>query len=393
MMVIIVLLLLLLAVPVIVFAAEVFAAAVAGSRVRDFSDVPPSIAVIVPAHNESQMLKETIPALLAELGKANRLIVVADNCTDHTADVARALGAEVIERHDPERRGKGFALQYGLDHLMSTAVASVVIFVDADCTSEPGALARLAAAAWATKQPVQAQYLLEMNPDASRMQRLSAFALRLKNDLRLSGDAALGIPSIITGSGIALPWEIVGKVKLGTGNIVEDMALGIDLVCHGSRPHYLREAAVRSLLPGDTSSHNTQRTRWEHGHLMTIPYALSRLLPAAWRQRAWAPLGYALVVAVPPLSLLVLLAIMVLAIAAVVELVTGQGQLLVVAALALVALMGFSVLTAWWKVGRDLISAVDLLKTPVYAILKIPVYVALACGRPIGWVRTRRAGD
>src|SRR6185436_16232635 len=68
------------------------------------------LAVLVPAHNEGSGLLPTIANIQSQLGPGDRLLVVADNCSDDTAAVARQNGAEVVERTDPTRLGKGFAL-------------------------------------------------------------------------------------------------------------------------------------------------------------------------------------------------------------------------------------------------------------------------------------------
>ena len=101
----------------------------------------PPLAVLVPAHNESAHLAPTLANLQAQLAPGDRLLVVADNCDDDTAECARRAGAEVVERHDRSRRGKGYALAHGVAHL-SRCPPGMVLVVDADCQLSPGALER-----------------------------------------------------------------------------------------------------------------------------------------------------------------------------------------------------------------------------------------------------------
>jgi glycosyltransferase involved in cell wall biosynthesis len=84
-----------------------------------------------------------IAAVKARLMAQDRLLVVADNCSDDTAGIAARAGAEVIERFDPDRRGKGYALDFGVRHL-STRRTEIVVIVDADCIVEGDAIDRLA---------------------------------------------------------------------------------------------------------------------------------------------------------------------------------------------------------------------------------------------------------
>jgi glycosyltransferase involved in cell wall biosynthesis len=117
----------------------------------------PRIDVLVPAHNEAAGIGATLKTLLPQLTAQNRLVVIADNCDDETA-VARAIGATVIERHEPDRRGKGYALDYGLQFIAAEP-PEVVVVVDADCIVHPSTIDRLACLAVAQKRPVQATYL------------------------------------------------------------------------------------------------------------------------------------------------------------------------------------------------------------------------------------------
>src|ERR1700730_7389902 len=90
----------LVAIPVIVLLLEITAATILSRRE---CSVGPSggncarIAVIVPAHNESVGILPTLADIKAQLRASDRLLVVADNCTDDTASVAALVGAEVLE--------------------------------------------------------------------------------------------------------------------------------------------------------------------------------------------------------------------------------------------------------------------------------------------------------
>src|SRR4051812_9727823 len=97
----------------------------------------PSVAVIIPAHDEALGIAATLRAIVPQLAAGDRVIVVADNCTDDTATVAAAAGAEVLERNDREHRGKGYALDFGVRHL-AVNPPEVVIIIDADCDTASG---------------------------------------------------------------------------------------------------------------------------------------------------------------------------------------------------------------------------------------------------------------
>src|SRR5258706_13105409 len=125
----------LLATSVMVFFLEIVAAIALPRWQRPVSpnhSVRPPVAVLVPAHNESSGLLPTLADIQSQSLPGDRLLVVADNCLDDTAAVARAGGAEVVERNDPTKWGKGYALDWGVRHLSSNP-PEIIMIVDADC--------------------------------------------------------------------------------------------------------------------------------------------------------------------------------------------------------------------------------------------------------------------
>ena len=120
------------------------------------------LAVLVPAHDEARLVARCVRSLLDQAypPELRRLLVVADNCTDATAEVAARAGAEVWSRTDAAR-GKGQALRWAIDRLLAEPEPpEAVVIVDADSVAEPGLLAGLARAAEAGHDAVQAEYLV-----------------------------------------------------------------------------------------------------------------------------------------------------------------------------------------------------------------------------------------
>src|SRR5690554_2321936 len=84
------------------------------------------VAILMPAHNEEASIERTLTELMAALDEGMTIWVVADNCSDETARLAAELGARVVVRDEPERHGKGYAIERGLrpcraTHLMSSS--------------------------------------------------------------------------------------------------------------------------------------------------------------------------------------------------------------------------------------------------------------------------------
>lgn len=379
------------AVPACVLFAELVAAATRRTLPEDSSASAvrtQRLAVLMPAHNEATGISAAIRAVRAQLGPRDRLLVVADNCSDDTAEVARAEGAEVTERTDPVRRGKGYALDHGVRWLEHEP-PEVVVIVDADCIVAPLALERLAQRCVASERPVQALYLMHAPPGAGLGLRIAEFAWLVKNKLRPLGSAAFGWPCQLMGTGMAFPWELLRAAPLATGHLVEDMQLGLDLAGAGRAPLFCPQALVGSAFPSDADGARAQRTRWEHGHLSVIASAGPRLLRRAFAARDLALIGMALDLMVPPLAALVLTLAALWVVAAAWWLGAADARAFAVASAALV-LLGVGVMLAWWQGGRQIVTLKELLGLPLYVAAKIPVYVQLFTKRQVEWVRTKR---
>jgi cellulose synthase/poly-beta-1,6-N-acetylglucosamine synthase-like glycosyltransferase len=349
----------------------------------------PRVAILMPAHNEAMGIATGVKAALAELGADDRLIVIADNCTDETATIARELGAEVIERCDTSRRGKGFALDFGLRQL-ATDPPDVLLVVDADCVLSPGSLAELAQRCSDSGKPQQALDLMEQPEEVTDLKaRVSEFAWRVKNQVRPLGSRRLGLPCQLMGTGMAFPWTCLERVSLATSSIVEDMKLGVELALQGNPVQFCPEARVTSKFPLAGEDASAQRRRWEHGHLGIIIEAVPSMLREALRRRDLTILGLSIDLAIPPLALFVLSQGLWFLIMALYAALADAWAPLAVSALSL-SCFGLALIGAWHRWARDLVSPGELLRLPLYALVKIPMYIAFWTRRQKAWVRARR---
>jgi cellulose synthase/poly-beta-1,6-N-acetylglucosamine synthase-like glycosyltransferase len=381
-----------LGIPAGVFCAQVLAALLPRKRPTSNS-ARPRVAVLTPAHDEEQEIAATLHALRSQLREGDAMLVVADNCTDATADTARAVGAEVLERQDDLHRGKGYALAAGIGALAGRAY-DVLIVLDADCRVEPGAIDMLASQVQATSRPAQAIYLMDTCGNPTPRDRVSTWAFMVKNLVRPLGLSQLGLPCPLTGTGMAFPRHQIEKANLATGNIVEDMQLGLDLALAGHAPRLCPGARVTGRLPPDGKTALRQRRRWEHGHLHTLLRQVPRLLClglARWKPGA---LSMALDLMIPPLSLFAILLIGATILTGSIALLTGNSlQWLATAVLAAsLAAVVISVLLAWMKYGRQVLGIGGLLAAIAYVLWKIPMYVMFLFRPEKKWVRTPR-GD
>ncbi|MEY2654827.1 MAG: hypothetical protein RLZZ524_1855, partial [Pseudomonadota bacterium] len=158
--------------------------------------------IIVPAHDEAALIGRTVASLLAVDWPADlrRVCVVADNCTDDTAERARAAGAVVWARDDPSLRGKGHALAHGFEASRREAWADAVLVVDADSTVSANLLRACADRLERGAQVVQVHHGV-LNAQDSWRTRLMAIALEAFHRVRSRGRERLGLSCGLRGNG------------------------------------------------------------------------------------------------------------------------------------------------------------------------------------------------
>lgn len=376
--------------PVSVFLLQVLAAIFSRQSSATLTDFKhrPTVAVLMPAHNESLVIAQTIQAILPQLMAHDQLLIVADNCMDDTANIAKSLGASVIERTNQQQRGKGYALDFGLQQLKHHP-PKVVLIIDADCLIGANAINALAQACVQYQRPLQALYLMQSQPNPNLKARMASFAWLVKNKVRPLGFKALGLPCQLMGTGMAFLWQDMMLVNLASGHIVEDMKLGIDLCRLNKPPLFLPSTLVTSIFPPTDSATKTQRARWEHGHLSVIFSEAPSLIVDAIKQKNLHMFCLALDLIVPPLAVLVLLC-MALFMASFVLYQFAATQLTLILSAGLLIALASAVLLAWAFYGRHIISFKQLCYAPIYALVKIPLYVKFFVNRQVEWVRSKR---
>lgn len=381
------------AVPVLmlaIFTMEVVAGLHPSSRSQG-AGLFPDVVVLIPAHDEAEGIGAMLSSLQAVISPSTRVLVIADNCTDDTAMRARHAGAAVLERCDAARRGKGYALAFGRDHLAASPPDCVVV-LDADCTIEPGGVAELAQVAIASGRAVQASYLQRPDLAASPKSQISSFAFLVKNLVRQRGMTRIGNVAAMTGTGMAIPWSVFAEAPLASADLAEDLALCVWLTRKGRSPLFIETATVWSDAASE-SALMSQRNRWERGFLTiarqkALPLILNGVVRGS-RSTFW--LGLHLIV--PPLALLFVVAGA--AFAVTLALAAAGASLLIPACLGIVMLgAGGATIAAWNVAGREQISGAALLRVPLYVAAKLPLYRSILRGKgEHGWVRTKRAHE
>jgi len=257
-----------------------------------FSSIRPSatgasltrFAIVIPAHNEELFL----PRLLASSRNQDYpeelfdTIVVADNCTDSTAEVARHQGATVLERADGGNRGKGYAIQWALETIDLDKYDAVLI-VDADCIISTNALKHLDGAIQ-EKQVVQC-YNGVANPDDSWFTRLLDVSRVINNEIYHPARQRLGLSSQLTGTGMCFATRILRKYGWDAFTVGEDWEYYAKLIQNGEVIGFDSNARVYHEESSSLKQATSQRMRWSSGRFAVVWRYGFRLLSVGVVQR------------------------------------------------------------------------------------------------------------
>jgi cellulose synthase/poly-beta-1,6-N-acetylglucosamine synthase-like glycosyltransferase len=387
--------------PYFVFLLAIAVTAMLTSREPVGSASPSSkFLIVIPAHDEESGVATTVrscrdatyPSLFFDV------LVIADNCTDSTAALAREAGARVVERFDDVNKSKGFAIEFLLESLERSgelAGLDAVVIVDADTTIDPGLLAAFDRALRAGHDWLQAYYTVA-NPDQSLRTRLMTYAFSLFNGVMQLGQNALGSSAGFKGNGMCLstrglrrwPWRCYG--------LVEDMEYSWTLRVAGEKIWFLPEVSVYGamLKTGGQAAAN-QRRRWEFGRGDIRRKYFGRLLRSndlGWLEK----LVSACELTIPSMAGLALIYLGVVAIDAMAWFALDGSRYGVVRELSLASLGLLTVSLAAYAISPFL--ALRLPWKYLVSLFFFPVYVGWKLlislgGRPQRWVRTARERD
>jgi exopolysaccharide biosynthesis WecB/TagA/CpsF family protein len=350
------------------------------------------VAILVPAHDEEALLGRCLRGLQeARAGIPSRLIVIADNCTDRTAEIAAGERAEVWVRTDLEHRGKGPALRWALDRLLTgTESPDAVVVVDADSVVAPDFLHCLVGAFEAGHPVVQAEYLV-LPEGADDRRRLVAAGFLLFHRVRFSGRAMLGLSASLVGNGMLFGAQVLRDHPWQAFSGVEDLEHSITLRRSGIPIHF--EATARLWGPVATGrAAGAQRSRWEGGRLATMRREVPRLLAEGVRRRDPQVLEAGAELAVPPLGLLLALDLTGLLVSGALALAGLAFPWVVLPWAAATTALALSVVVGLWAARADRDTFVALLRAPRFMLGKLSLYRRLGRFDPSRWDRTERPG-
>ena len=346
-------------------------------------------AVLIPAYNEERLIGRLLQNLNQLDYPAHQydVCVVADNCDDGTASIARANGARVFERHDLTHRAKGYALRWLLEQLRGKDGYPYDAFVilDADSVVSSNFLRSMDARLAAGNQVVQAYYTV-LNTHQGMLTGLRAAALAALHYLRPLGRAAFGLSCGLKGNGMCFRTDIIERFAWNWYTLAEDVEFHLALVRAGVRVDFAPEAQVSADMPVTLKQAASQNQRWERGRIQLLREHVPTLVWDGLRKRSLLRLDAAAEQLIPPQSLPFALAGLCL----VGGLLVSSQLVQVLALLGLVGQAGYllaalALARAPWRAYLALTAA------PIYIVWKLGLYSqALVSSRTPDWIRTTR---
>ncbi len=230
--------------------------------------------MILPAHNEENVIGNLLESLqkLDYPKELYDIYVIADNCTDKTAKIAKDLGAIVYERKDETKKTKGFALQWFLNKkIKEDADYDAFCVFDADNIVDKNFLNAM------NKKLCQGEVIVQgyrdiKNPSDSWISAGYALFYWTMNRFYHLARYNLGLSPLINGTGFMVDFNLIKPTGWNTITLTEDIEFSLRNIAQGRRLGWATDAIVYDEQPTEFKQSWSQRSRWTVGHLQCMKY-------------------------------------------------------------------------------------------------------------------------
>ena len=257
-----------------------------GRSTTAHSDKFARLAILIPAHNE----EELVGGLLRSIGDANydhaslNVYVIADNCVDRTASIARDFGVNCLERNDLINKGKPHALAWALEQISPDSYDAIII-LDADSLVDAEFFGYMNDALQYGAGAIQG-YFGVMNPDENWLTRLSILPGIMKFYLHFPGKQAVGLSCPLAGNAMCFTRRLIDMHGWSAFSIAENWEYYAILAADGEQVFSQPRAVIYSQVANRLSLGYEQRIRWMRGRADTLRRYWKPLVGAAWKQRS-----------------------------------------------------------------------------------------------------------
>ena len=274
---------------------------------KDFIPVK-RFALLTAAHNEEAVIRYHLESLkqLNYPAELFDIYVIADNCTDQTAAVARQEGVQVCERFSPQR-GKGFALEWMFNNLfeMEDQKYDAICLFDADNVVSSNFLLEMNSKLKKGFRSIQG-YLDTKNPNDSWVTACYATAYWSMNRMWQLARYNLGISNALGGTGVCLEYNLLKEYGWGATCLTEDLEFTMKLLLNGIKTSWAHDCKVYDEKPVNFSQTWRQRTRWLQGHWDVCFRYMVPLIKKGIAEKKWYPIDGAIYLFQPILIMTIL---------------------------------------------------------------------------------------
>lgn len=230
--------------------------------------------MILPAHNEESVIGNLVDSLqhLDYPKDLYDIYVIADNCTDNTAQIAKDMGAIVLERFDEKKKTKGFALQWFLNQkIKENADYDAFCVFDADNVVDKNFLNAMNKKLCQGEEIVQG-YRDIKNPADSWISAGYALFYWTMNRFYHLARYNLGLSPLINGTGFMVDFNLIKPTGWDTITLTEDIEFSLKNIAKGRKLGWATDAIVYDEQPTEFKQSWSQRSRWTVGHLQCMKY-------------------------------------------------------------------------------------------------------------------------
>lgn len=242
---------------------------------------------IIPAHNEERVIKNLIDSLHNQNYPKELLdiYVIADNCTDNTAKIAKDAGAIVYERNDPEKKTKGYAMQWFLNKKIEENADYDAFFVfDADNIVMPDFTVNMNKKLCQGEEIVQGYRDIKNPSDTWVSAGYALFYWTMHRFYHLAR-YNLGLSPLLNGTGFMVKFDVIRETGWNTKTLTEDIEFSLINIAEGRRLGWATDAIVFDEQPLEFKQSWTQRERWSVGHIQCFKYYVKDLAKSVITKR------------------------------------------------------------------------------------------------------------
>jgi len=253
-------------------------------------------AIVIAAHNEERVIGNIVRNL-KELNYPKDLydiFVIADNCDDNTARIARENGAVVYERFNQVKKGKGYALEWMFEKIfrMNKKYDAICVF-DADNLVSRNFLLEMNKHLCMGHKVIQG-YLDSKNPRDSLVAGSNSITFWINNRLFQLARYYLGLSCAIGGTGFVVSTDLLKDIGWGATSLTEDLEFTVKLVLKGHKVYWSHEAVVYDEKPITMAQSWRQRRRWMQGQADCAERYFKKLLVKAFKDKSLVAFDMAL---------------------------------------------------------------------------------------------------